>query len=94
MEQCLAGEFQSNHQVLLDKIVLSEFKHTAYIDNQQCQVFTDPCYYFIIFDCDFICKVYFHIDSQNNSTTCIGMSVSMCNPDIFTDSTCLRYYAF
>ena len=39
----LAREFQSNRQVLLEKIVLPEFKHTTYIDNQQCQVFSGPC---------------------------------------------------
>ena len=35
----LADEFQSNTQVLLQDIVLPEFKHTAYINSQACQVF-------------------------------------------------------
>ena len=33
----LAGDFQSNQQVLLEEIVLPEFKSTSYIDSQQCQ---------------------------------------------------------
>jgi hypothetical protein len=60
----LAGEFQSNCQVLLEEIVLPEFKRAAYIDSQQCQVFTGPCSYDIILGCNFLCKIHFHIDFQ------------------------------
>ena len=49
----LAGNFQSNQQVLLEEIVLPEFKRTSYIDNQQCQVFSGPCCYDIILGRDF-----------------------------------------
>ena len=38
----LAGEFQSNKQVLLQDIVLPEFKRTAYIQSHACQVFIGP----------------------------------------------------
>ena len=44
----LAGEFQSNRQVLLQDIVLPECKCTAYIINYTCQVFIGPCSYDII----------------------------------------------
>ena len=40
-----AGEFQSDLQVSLEEIALPEFKHSSYIDSQQCQVFTGPCCY-------------------------------------------------
>ena len=50
----LAGEFQSNRQVVLQDIVLPEFKCTAYIDNHTCQVFLGPCSYNIILGCDFL----------------------------------------
>jgi hypothetical protein len=83
----LAGEFQSNRQVLLEEIVHPEFKRTAYIDSQQWQVFTGPCCYDIILGCDFLCKIHFHINFQNNSMTCMDMSVSMRNPDFFTDNS-------
>ena len=83
----LAGEFQSKHQVSLEEIVLPEFKSTAYIDSHQCQVFTGPCCYDIILGCDFLRKIHFHINFQNNSMTCMDMSVSMLNPDFFTDNS-------
>ena len=38
----LAGEFQSNRQVLLQDIVLPEFKCMAYIQSHACQVFIGP----------------------------------------------------
>ena len=44
----LAGEFQSNRQVLRQDIVLPEFKRTAYIQSHACQVFIGPCSYDII----------------------------------------------
>ena len=44
----LAGEFQSNRQVLMQDIVLPEFKCTTYIINLTCQVFTGPYPYDII----------------------------------------------
>ena len=49
-----AGEFQSNRQVLLQTIVLPEFKCTVYIDYQTCQVFLGPCSYDIILRQDFL----------------------------------------
>ena len=83
----LAGEFQSNRQVSLEEIVLPEFKRMAYIDSQQCQVFTGPSCYDIILGHDFLCKIHFHINFQNNSMTCMDMSVSMHSPDFFTDNS-------
>jgi hypothetical protein len=50
----LAGEFQSNKQVLLQDIVLPEFKRTAYIQSHACQVFIGPCSYDIILGRDFL----------------------------------------
>ena len=44
----LASKFHFNQQVLLQEIVLPEFKSTAHIDKQTCQVFNDPCTYVII----------------------------------------------
>ena len=55
----LAGEFQSNQQILLEEIVLPEFKHTSYIDSQQCQVFSGPCCYDIILGRNFYTKSTF-----------------------------------
>jgi hypothetical protein len=81
----LAGEFQSNYQVSLEETVLPELKHTAYIDSQQCEVFTGRWCYNIILGHDFLCRVNFHIDFQNNTMTSMDMSVSMRNPDFFTD---------
>ena len=52
----LAGEFQSNRQVLLQDIVLLEFNCTAYIINHTCQVFIRPCSYDIILGRDFLQK--------------------------------------
>ena len=49
----LVGKFKSHHQISLEEIVLSEFKHTAYIDSQQCQEFNGLCFYDIILGCDF-----------------------------------------
>jgi hypothetical protein len=69
-------------------------KHTTYIDSQQHQVFTGPCCYDIILGCDFLCKVHFHIDFQNNTISCMDMSFTMHNPDFFTDSTCLQDVMF
>ena len=44
----LAGDFQSNRQVLLKDIVLPEFKRTAYIKDHLFQIFISPCSYDII----------------------------------------------
>ena len=52
----LAGEFQSNRQVLVQDIVLPEFKRTAYIINHTCQVFTGLRSYDIILGRDFLQK--------------------------------------
>ena len=90
----LAGDFQSNQQVLLEEIVLPEFKYPSYIDSQQCQVFSGPCCYDIILGHDFLRKVHFHIDFQNNTITCMDMSVAMRSSEFFTDNTCLRNILF
>ena len=39
----LAGDFQSNRHVLLQDIVLPEFKRTADIKDHVCQIFIDSC---------------------------------------------------
>ena len=44
----LAGDFQSNRQVLLKDIVLPEFKRKAYIKDHLFQIFIGPCSYDII----------------------------------------------
>ena len=69
----LAGEFQSNRQVLLQDIVLPEFKRTAYIINHTCQVFIGPCSYDIILGQDFLQKIHFHINFDNNTMNCMDM---------------------
>ena len=81
----LAGEFQSNRQVVLQDIVLPEFKRTAYIDNHTCQVFLGPCSYDIILGRDFLRKAHFHINFDNNTMNCMDMSVPMRPPDFFSD---------
>ena len=53
----LAGQFQSNRQVLLHNIVLPEFKRTAYIDNHSCQIFIGSCHCDIILGRDFLRKI-------------------------------------
>ena len=73
----LAGEFQSNKQVLLQDIVLPEFKCTAYIQSHACQVFIDPCFYDIILGQDFLRKIHFSIDFNDNTMNCMDMSVPM-----------------
>ena len=50
----LAGKFYSNRQVLLQDIVLPEFKPTVYIINHTCQVFIGACSYDIILGQDFL----------------------------------------
>ena len=90
----LAGDFQSNRQVLLEEIVLPEFKRTSYIDSQQCQVFSGPCCYDIILGRDFLHKIHFHIDFQNNTMTCMDMSVAMRSSEFFTDNTRLQDILF
>ena len=83
----LAGRFQSNRQVLLQDSVLSEFRHTAYIDSQACQVFIGPCLYNIILGQDFLQKVQFNINFENNTMNCMDMSVPMRSPEFFYDCT-------
>ena len=85
----LAGEFQSNRQVLLQDIVLPEFKHTAYIINHTCQVFTGPCSHDIIHRQDFLWKIHFCINFDNNTMNCMDMSVPMQSSDFLSDCTCL-----
>ena len=72
--------------MLLEEIVLPEFKITSYIESQQCQVFSGSCCYDIFLGQDFLCKVHFHIDFQNNTMTCMDMSVAMCSSEFFTDN--------
>ena len=79
----LAGEFQSNRQVQLQDIVLPEFKRTAYIINHTCQVFIGPCSYDIILGQDFLQKIHFHINFDNNAMNCMEMSVPMRSSDFF-----------
>ena len=81
----LAGEFQSNRQVVLQDIVLPEFKGMAYIDNHTCQVFLGPCSYNIILGRDFLQKIHFHINFDNNTINCMDISVPMRPPDFFSD---------
>ena len=90
----LAGEFQSNRQVLLQDIVLPEFKGTAYIQSHACQVFIGPCSYDIILGRDFLRKIHFHINFDNNTMNCMDVSVPMRAPDFFTDRTRLRNIIF
>jgi hypothetical protein len=85
----LAGEFQSNRQVLLQDIVLPEFKCTAYIINHVFQVFIGPCAYDIILGRNFLRKIHFHINFNNNTMNCVDISVPMQSSDFFSDSTCL-----
>ena len=83
----LAGKFHSNQQVLLQEIVLPEFKRTAYIDIQTCLVFTGPCTYDVILGCDFLCKLHFHMNFDDNTMNCMEMTVPMHSPDFFTNNT-------
>ena len=89
----LAGRFHSNQQVLLQEI-LPEFKCTAYIDKQTCQVFTGPCMYDVILGRDFLRKLHFHINFDDNTMNCMDMSVPMRSPDFFTNHTRLRDIMF
>ena len=89
-----AGEFHSNQQEFLQEIVLPEFKHTAYIDKQTCQVFTGPCTYDVILGHDFLRKLHFHIHFDDDTMNCMDMSVPMHNPDFFTNNNCLRDIMF
>ena len=74
---------------LLQDIVLPEFKHTAYIINHTCQVFTGPCSYDIILGQDFLWKIHFNINFDSNTMNCMDMSVPMQSSDFFSDRTCL-----
>ena len=77
----LAGKFLSNRQVLLQDIVLPEFKRTAYVNSQACQVFIGPCSYDNILGRDFLQKVQFNINFENNTMNCMDTSVPMQSPD-------------
>ena len=90
----LAGEFQSNRQVLVQDIVLPEFKRTAYIINHTCQVFTGLRSYDIILGQDFSRKIYFHINFNDNTMNCMDMSGHMRSSDFFSDHTRLRDIMF
>ena len=63
----LAGEFQSNKQVLPQDMVLPEFKCMAYVQSHACQVFIGACSYDIILGGDFLRKTHFHINFDNNT---------------------------
>ena len=90
----LAGKFQSNRQILLQDIVLPEFKRTACVNSQACQVFIGPCSYDIILGRDFLRKVQFNINFENNSMNCMDTSVPMGSPEFFYDCTRLRDIMF
>jgi hypothetical protein len=90
----LAGEFQSNRQVLQQDIVLPEFKCTAYIIHHTCQVFISPCSYDIIFGQDSLWKILFHINVDNKAMNSMDMSVPIQLSDFFSDCTCLRNIMF
>ena len=79
----LAGEFQSNRQVLLQVIVLPEFKCTVYFINHSCQVFNGPCSYNIILGQDFLWRIHSHITFDNNPMNCMDISVPMQSSDFF-----------
>ena len=81
----LAGQFQSNPHVCLQNIVLPELKHIAHIDNHDCQIFLGPCYYDIILGQDFLRKIQFNINFDNNTMNCMDMSVPMQLPEYFSD---------
>ena len=63
----LSGQFQSNRQVLLQNIVLPEFKRNADINNHTCQIFIGSCHYDIILGRDFLRKIQFNINFDNNT---------------------------
>ena len=86
----LAGEFQSNRQVLLQNIVLPEFKRTACIDNHTCQIFIGSCHYDIILGRDFLRKIQFSINFDNNTMSCMDMTLPMQSPNYFSDHLGLR----
>ena len=85
----LAREFQSNSQVILQDIVLLEFKCTVYIQSHACQVFIGPWAYGIILGQDFLQKIRFHINLDNNTMNYLDKSVLLWSPDYFSDCTCL-----
>ena len=81
----IAGQFQSQWQVLLQNKVLTEFKCTAYIDNHTCQIFIGPCYYNNILGQDFLQKIHFDIHFKNNAMNCMDMSAPMWSPNYFSE---------
>ena len=85
----LAREFQSNSQVILQDIVLLEFKCTVYIQSHACQVFIGPWAYGIILGQDFLQKIRFHINLDNNTMNYLDKSVLLWSPDYFSDCPCL-----
>ena len=90
----LAGDFQLNRQVLLKDIVLPEFKRTANIKDNLFQIFIGPCSYDIILGRDFLQKIQFNINFDNNTMNCMDMSVPVRSPDFFSDCTRLRDIMF
>ena len=90
----LAGKFQSNRQILLQDILLPEFKRTAYVNSQACQVFIGPCSYDIVLGQDFLRKVQFNINFENNTMNCMDTSIPMRSPEFFYDRTRLRDIMF
>ena len=83
----LAGDFQSNRQVLLQDIALPEFKCMAYIKDLICQIFIGPFSYNINLGQDFLQKIQFDINFNDNTINCMDMSVPMRSPDHFSDCT-------
>ena len=90
----LAGKFQSNRQVLLQDIILPEFKRTAYMNSQACQVIIGTCSYNIILGQDFLRKVQFNINFDNNTMNCMDtvdlwwFSVVQSRSDVINESSC------
>ena len=81
----LAGEFHSDRQVLLQVTVLLEFIHTACVESHTCQVLIGPCSYDNILGWDFLQKVHFHINIENNTVNCMDMSVPMQSTGYISD---------
>ena len=83
----LAGDFQSNRQVFLQDIVLPEFKCRAYIKDHIFQLFIGPYTHDIILGQDFLQKLQFNSNFDNNTINCMDMSVPVRSPDFFSDCT-------
>ena len=62
--------------------------------SQACQVFIGPCSYNIILGRDFLRKVQFNINFENDTMYCMDTSVPMRSPEFFYDQTRLRNVMF